>query len=64
MPEPRGQVEPCCRCGRPAERPVVGFGHDAGRDEERLPLCVDCWQLLLEDARKFWDALRRGAGDQ
>jgi hypothetical protein len=41
MPEPPEQVEPCCRCGRPAERPVIGCGHVVGRDEERLPLCID-----------------------
>jgi hypothetical protein len=52
-------VESCCRCGRPAERPVVGFGLAAGRDEERLPLRVDCLQLLLEDVRRFWDGMSR-----
>jgi hypothetical protein len=47
---------------RPAERPVVGCGHVAGREEERLPLCVDCLQLLLEDVRAFWDGMRRERG--
>ena len=61
-PIPREDVEPCCRCGRPAERPVLACGHVAGRDEERLPLCVDCLQLRPEDVRRFWDGLRRGRG--
>jgi hypothetical protein len=58
----REDVEPCCRCGRPAERPVVGCDHVAGRDAERLPLCVDCLQLLLGDVKRFWDGLSRGRG--
>jgi hypothetical protein len=41
------------RSGRPAERPVVGCGHVAGEEEERLPICVDCLQLLLENVRRF-----------
>jgi hypothetical protein len=53
-------VELCCRCGQPAERPVVGSGVVAGREEDHLPLCVDCLQLLLEDVRRFWDGMRRG----
>ena len=60
MPERWEHVEPCCRCGQPAERPVVGCGHVAGRDEQRLPPCVDCLQLLLEDVKRFWERMGRG----
>jgi hypothetical protein len=59
---PREQVEPCARCGLPAERPVLAAGHVAGRDREHLPLCVDCLQLLLEDVRRFWEGMPRGQG--
>jgi hypothetical protein len=52
-------VEPCFRCGQPAEQPAVGCGHVAGQDQEHLPLYVDCLQLLLEDARVFWEGMRR-----
>jgi hypothetical protein len=62
MSETRETVEPCSRCGRPAERPVVGCGHIAGREEEHLPLCVDCLQLLLDDVLALWDGLTRGMG--
>jgi hypothetical protein len=61
-PPPGEQIEPCARCGRPAERPVVGCRHVAGREEEHLPLCVDCWQLLVEDVRRFWDGMHREHG--
>jgi hypothetical protein len=54
-------IVPRARCGRPAERPVIGSG-GAGREEERLPLCVDCLQLLPEDVRAFWDGMRRRRG--
>jgi hypothetical protein len=59
-PPPRPPVEPCSRCGRPAERPVTASGHVAGREAEHLPLCVDCLQLLLEDVRRFWEGMGRG----
>jgi hypothetical protein len=59
-PTPREDVKLCSRCGLPAERPVLATGHVAGRDRERLPLCVDCLQLLLEDVRAFWDGMGRG----
>ena len=62
MPEPQEHVEPCSRCGQPAERPEVACGHVGGRDEERLPLCVDCLQLLLEDVRRFWERMGRERG--
>jgi hypothetical protein len=55
---PPEHVEPCCRCGNPAERPAVAAGHVAGQEHEHLPLCVDCLALLMEDSRAFWDGLR------
>jgi hypothetical protein len=61
-PSPREQIEPCARCGRPAERPAAASGHVAGQEAGRLPLCLDCLQLLLEDAGAFWDGLRREMG--
>jgi hypothetical protein len=57
--EPQPSVEACCRCGQPAERPAVGEGHVAGAEVARAPLCVDCLQLLLDDAEAFWRPLRR-----
>jgi hypothetical protein len=59
-PPPRPQVEPCFRCGLPAERPVLAAGPVAGRDRDHLPLCVDCLQLLPEDVRRFWEGMRPG----
>ena len=60
--EPRERVEPCFRCGRPAERPAVGCGQVAGQAEERLPLCVACLEVLLADPAAFWSGLRRRQG--
>jgi hypothetical protein len=48
--------------GWPAERPGIGSGVVAGREEEHLPFSVDCLQLLLEDVRRFWDRMPRGQG--
>jgi hypothetical protein len=59
-PSPPEQVELCCRCGQAAECPVVGCGRVAGREEDHLPLCVDCFQLLREDSGAFWDGFGRG----
>jgi hypothetical protein len=59
--QPSQRVGPCSRCGQPAERPVVGWR--LGREDEDLPLCVDCFQLLLEDVKRFWDGMGdRGQG--
>ena len=52
----------CFRCGLPAERPVLAAGRVAGRHRERMPLCVDSLQLLLEDVRRFWEGMPRGQG--
>jgi hypothetical protein len=56
---PQNHVEPCYRCGRPAEQPLIATGHLAGHDQDHLPLCVDCLEMLMEDARAFWEGLRR-----
>jgi hypothetical protein len=48
-PAPSEHVEPCARCGLPAERPTVAVGHVAGQDRDHLPLCIDCLPLLLDD---------------
>jgi hypothetical protein len=61
-PPQRPHVETCAHCGHPAERPVVASGRVAGQDQEHVPPCVDCFELLLENARAFWDGMRRGAG--
>jgi hypothetical protein len=45
--------EPCFRCGQPAELPATGEWHIAGRDEERVPLCGDCLELLLKDPKAY-----------
>jgi len=58
--EPHERVEPCFRCGKPAEEPAVGEGQIAGQGEVRLPLCVPCLELLLADPRAFWAGMRRG----
>jgi hypothetical protein len=41
---------------------VVGSGVVASREEEEehVPICTNCLQMLLEDVRAFWDGLRRG----
>jgi hypothetical protein len=58
--QPQERVERCFRCGQPAEEPAVGCGHVAGQKEERVPLCVQCLELLLADPAAFWDGLWRG----
>jgi hypothetical protein len=60
--QPQERIEPCFRCGQPAEQPAVGQGHVAGQGEERVPLCVQCLELLLADPRAFWDGMRRRQG--
>ena len=60
--EPQERVEPCFRCGKPAEEPAVGAGQIAGQQEERVPLCVQCLELLLVDPTGFWAGMRRGEG--
>jgi hypothetical protein len=57
MPHPA--VEPCHRCGRPAELPLVGCGHVVGEDHKRIPLCGDCLDLLLADPEAFWRPRRQ-----
>jgi hypothetical protein len=41
---PPKPAELCCRCGRPAEGPVVVLG---GQPRGRVPLCLGCLALLL-----------------
>jgi hypothetical protein len=41
---------------------VAGTGHVAREDRDRLPLCVDCLTLLLEDVRRFRDGMPGSAG--
>ena len=60
--EPRERVEACFRCGQPAEQPAVGEGQVAGQQEERVPLCVPCLELLLADPTAFWAGMRRKEG--
>jgi hypothetical protein len=55
---PSERVEECFRCGQPAERPAVGSGHVGGREEDRVPLCVACLELLLSDPAAFWAGMR------
>jgi hypothetical protein len=55
---PQERVEPCCRCGRPTEQPAIATGHLAGQEQDHLPLCVQCLELLSEDARTFWEGMR------
>jgi hypothetical protein len=58
-PAPSQPVEPCFRCGQPAEKPTVGQGHVAGERQGHVPLCVDCLELMLRDAEAFWAPLRQ-----
>jgi hypothetical protein len=60
--EPQERVEPCFRCGQPAEVPAIGQGHVAGQEEDRLPLCVECLELLLADPKGFWAGMRSREG--
>ena len=48
--------------GQSAKQPAVGCGHVAGQEEERVPLCVQCLELLLADPAAFWAGMRRGEG--
>jgi hypothetical protein len=57
-PQPSPTVESCFRCGQPAEKPAVGSGHIAGQEEEHIPLCVACLELLLTDSAAFWPGMR------
>jgi hypothetical protein len=56
--EPHPTVEPCLRCGRPAEKPSIGEGVVDGRKEAHMPLCLDCIRLVQEDLEAFWKPLR------
>jgi hypothetical protein len=56
---PADPVQPCFRCGAPAELPALGSGHVAGKTEERVPVCVACLVLLLKDAPAFWAGVRQ-----
>jgi hypothetical protein len=60
--DPQPHVENCFRCGQPAELPVIGQGHVAGKEQDHLPLCLDCLALLLADADAFWRPLRQRRG--
>jgi hypothetical protein len=53
-------VEPCFRCGQPAELPAVGAGVGGGEERGRVPLCTHCLALMLSDPGAFWKPLRRG----
>jgi hypothetical protein len=48
--------------GQPDEEPAVGNGHVAGQEQERVPLCVTCLELLLADPAAFWKGMRKGRG--
>ena len=52
-------VTPCFRCGGPVENPVADMGHVLGEERDRLPLCLDCLDLLGADVEAFWRPLRR-----
>jgi hypothetical protein len=60
--QPQERVESCFRCGRPVEQPAVGCGHVAGQEEERMPLGLQCLELLLADPRAFWAGTRGREG--
>ena len=53
------RVEHCRRCGLPAEGPAVGCGQVVGQQEEHLPICVQCIELLLADPRAFWARFKK-----
>jgi hypothetical protein len=61
-PTPHTVVEPCHRYGAAAELPVVGRGTVAGEQQDRVPLCADCLDLLLGNPEAFWLPLRQGRG--
>jgi hypothetical protein len=35
----------------------ITAGHVAGEERDHLPLCVDCLELLMDDASAFWEGL-------
>jgi hypothetical protein len=59
-------VEPCIRCGAPAEWPALGSGRSAGQEEGHVPLCLECLQVLLADPAAFregmWRQRRQASG--
>jgi hypothetical protein len=61
-PEPHPAVEPCFRCGQPAEEPAVGQGWVAGQAEGRMPLCIACLALVVNDPQAFWEGMPQGLG--
>ena len=52
------RVEFCFRCGRPADLPAADGGQIGGKQENHLPVCLACIELLLSDAEAFWRLLR------
>jgi len=57
-PSPPPSVEPCFRYGQPAKRPAIALGYIAGQDEEHLPVCLACIELLLSDPEAYGKPLR------
>lgn len=57
-PNPTPQVEPCFRCGQPAERSLVKEGYVIGDSQVRLWVCMECFQLLMTNSEAFWKPLR------
>jgi hypothetical protein len=55
-------VQTCFRCGHLAELPAAGSGVVGGLEQDHVPLCTDCLQLLTTDSEAFWKPLRRRPG--
>lgn len=56
--EPFPQVNPCYRCGQPAEQRTIGKDIVVSERIEQLPLCTACIDLMLTDFEAFWQVLR------
>ena len=46
-------VENCFRCHKPAEKPLIGESIGRGGEQDHLPLCLDCLELLLADGEAW-----------
>ncbi len=51
--------ETCSRCGWLIKQPVGSLAIALGAERYRLPVCLDCLELLATDARAYWGPPRR-----
>jgi hypothetical protein len=59
---PSEHVERCARCHQPPDKPVVGNGQVAGEERDRIPVCIACLAMVINEPRRFWDGMRERQG--